>query len=68
MSRRKRRTTALKTDRSYKYVPLYSKSAQMKDEHQFEQSMKSGNVDWKSFQRLMVKDICANTKIIDHGP
>ena len=29
--------------------------------------METGNVDWGSFQRLMIRDICTNTKIIDTG-
>ena len=61
----KRRNSSRKSKEVY--VPVYSESALQKDEESFNQSIKSGNVDWKSFQRLMVRDICTNSKIIDTG-
>ena len=49
------------------YIPVYPEDAYRKDEKSFEKSMKNGNIDWSSFQRLMIKDICSNSKIIDTG-
>lgn len=49
------------------YVPIYSKDNYKKDEKSFNQSMKDGTIDWSSFQRLMVRDICTNSQIIDTG-
>ena len=49
------------------YVPVYSKKDYKNDEKQFDKSMKDGNVNWGSFKRLMLHDICTNTQIIDTG-
>ena len=49
------------------YVPVYSKKDYKNDEKQFDKSMKDGNVNWGSFKRLMLHDICTNTNIIDTG-
>ena len=48
-------------------VPVYTKSQYKKDKKQFEKSMKTGNVDFTNFQRLMIRDICTNTSVIDNG-
>lgn len=48
-------------------VPIYTKSDYKKDEDKFEKSMKSGNVDFSNFQRLMLRDICTNTSVIENG-
>ena len=61
----KRRNSSRKSKEVY--VPVYSESALQKDEESFNQSMKDGAIDWSSFQRLMVRDICTNSKIIDTG-
>ena len=45
------------------YVPVYSKPDYEKDEKDFNESMKTGNVNWNSFQRLLMNDLCYNTKI-----
>lgn len=52
---------------SEKYVPVYSKKQYEADEKKFDKSIQSGNVDWNSFQRLMIRDICTNTNIIETG-
>lgn len=48
-------------------VPIYTKSQYEKDEKQFEESMKTGKVDFTNFQRLMIRDLCMHTNIIDNG-
>ena len=49
------------------YVPIYSESDYKKDQETFEESMKTGKVDFTNFQRLMIRDICTNTSIIENG-
>ncbi len=49
------------------YVPVYSKSDYEKDEKDFNESMRTGNVNWNNFQRLLTHDLCYNTKIIETG-
>lgn len=48
-------------------VPVYTKSQYEKDEEQFEKSMKTGNVDFSNFQRLMTRDLCMHTSVIETG-
>ena len=51
-----------------KYVKLYDDIDAEKDEASFDASIKSGDiskVDWSAFQRLMFRDICTNTNIIE---
>ncbi len=48
-------------------VPVYTKSDYEKDEKKFEDSMKTGKVDFTNFQRLMLKEICTNTSVMDTG-
>ena len=48
-------------------VPVYTKSQYEKDEKQFEESMKTGKVDFSNFQRLMTRDLCIHTSVIDNG-
>lgn len=48
-------------------IPVYTKSQYEKDEKQFEDSMKTGNIDFTNFQRLMTRDLCINTSVIDDG-
>ena len=72
MSKRKNRRNSRtnynnQSDNSYAYVPVYSESDYQKDENNFNSSIKNGNVDWKSFSRLMIRDICTNTKILETG-
>ena len=50
-----------------KYVEAYSEDAYNRDEAKFDADMKSGNVDFSNFRRLMVHDILNNTKLIDTG-
>lgn len=50
-----------------KDISIYTELDYKNDEDKFEQSMKSGKVDFKNFQRLMIRDICTNTSVIDTG-
>ena len=50
-----------------KNVSIYNELDYKKDQEKFEQSMKTGQVDFKNFQRLMIRDICTNTSIIETG-
>lgn len=54
-------------NQSDKYVMAYSKSAYEADEKRFNEMADKGQVDWSSFQRLMVRDLAMNTRIIDDG-
>ena len=56
-----------KNNTKTKDVAIYTKSDYKNDQDKFEQSMKTGNVDFKNFQRLMIRDICTNTSVIDTG-
>lgn len=48
-------------------VPVYNKSQYEKDEKQFEESMKTNNLNLSSFQRLMMHDLCMHTSVIETG-
>ena len=48
-------------------VPVYTESDYKDDQSKFEKSMKTGKVDFKNFQRLMLRDICTNTSVIETG-
>lgn len=48
-------------------IPVYTKSKYKKDEEKFEESMKNGKIDFTSFQRLMIRDLCMHTSVIDNG-
>lgn len=56
-----------KNNTKTKDVSIYTESDYKKDEDKFEKSMKTGKVDFKNFQRLMIRDICTNTNIIETG-
>ena len=68
MSRKKIKTSSRNQNKqTTKYVQVYSKKDYKNDDRQFDKSMKDGNVNWGSFKRLMLHDICTNTQIIDTG-
>lgn len=48
-------------------VSVYTKSDYKRDEDSFEKSVKTGNVNWNSFSRLMTYDLCTRTSIIENG-
>ena len=47
--------------------PVYTELDYKNDQEKFEKSMQTGVLDLKSFQRLMIRDICTNTSIIETG-
>ena len=49
------------------YVPVYTKENYNNDEKKFNKSVEEGKINWTSFQRLMLNDLCMNTQIIDTG-
>ena len=67
MSRKRNKSSSKQSKTKYTYIPVYTKDNYEKDEKTFDKSMETGNVDWSSFQRLMIRDICTNSKIIDTG-
>ena len=48
-------------------VSVYTESDYKTDEKKFDKSMKTGNIDYSSFQRLMLRDFCMNTNVIETG-
>ena len=50
-----------------KNVSIYTESDYKNDQDKFEQSMKTGKVDFDNFKRLMLRDICTNTSVIETG-
>lgn len=48
-------------------VPIYTELDYRNDENKFEESMKTGKVDFSNFQRLMVRDLCLHTSVLDTG-
>ena len=58
----------MSTKRNYKYVKAYDKKDYQKDEKSFNDSVNNNKpVDFSSFKRLMISDICANTEVIETG-
>lgn len=59
-----------KKNKNAKHVVVYDKSDYQRDEEYFKKAEKSGDinqVDFSKFRRLMVSDLCANSKIIETG-
>ena len=56
-----------KNNKNTKDIPIYTESDYKNDQDKFEQSMKTGKMDFSTFQRLMIRDICTNTSIIETG-
>lgn len=48
-------------------IVAYSESDQMRDEKIFDKSIESNILDYSSFRRLMIKDLCMNSEIIETG-
>ena len=46
------------------YVPVYTDKDFQKDEAAFNDGMQKGKLNWESFQRLMIKDLVSNSKIL----
>ena len=48
-------------------VSVYTEADYKNDQNRFEESMKTGKVDFSNFQRLMIRDICTNTSVAETG-
>ena len=48
-------------------VSIYEEKDYKNDQNKFDNSMKTGKLDLRNFQRLMMRDLCINTSIIDNG-
>lgn len=48
-------------------IPIYTETDYKNDDKIFENNIKNGKIDFKNFQRLMLRDICTNTSIIETG-
>lgn len=48
-------------------LPIYTELDYKDDQEKFEKSMKTGKLDLSNFQRLMIRDICTNTGVIETG-
>ena len=46
---------------------IYTESDYKNDKKKFDESTKTGNVDWQNFSRLMTYDLCTRTSVIDNG-
>ena len=46
---------------------VYTKADYKNDQDRFYKSMKTGEVDWSNFSRLMTYDLCTRTSVIDNG-
>ena len=69
MGRRKHKSSYTQKQNVSKntYVTAYTKDDYEKDERKFNSLIDKGKVDWSSFQRLMIRDLCTNSKIIETG-
>lgn len=67
MGRRRRTNRQQNQKQTDKYVVAYSKKDYDSDEKKFNEMANNGKVEWSSFQRLMVRDLAMNTKILDTG-
>lgn len=51
-----------------KYKVIYDKNKYQKDEDNFKNAIDNkSDVNWGSFSRLMIHDLCSNSKIIENG-
>ena len=48
-------------------VSVYTEEDYKKDQNKFEESVKTGQLNLESFQRLMISDICRHTSVIENG-
>lgn len=56
-----------KNNKSYAYVPVYTKTDYDKDEKAFNKSLENGAVDLTAFRNLVSSDLCQKTQILDTG-
>ena len=58
----------IKNNNSSGSAVIYPYSAYQKDEKMFNHAVKNGSdMDWDGFKRLMIRDICSNSKVLDAG-
>lgn len=50
-----------------KVIPVYTKSNYEYDKQKFDKSMKTGELDLSVFHRLMTRDLCVNTSVVENG-
>lgn len=67
MSRKGKRKHYNNMNQTDRYVVAYSDKDYKADEKQFNELANKGKIDWSNFQRLMIRDLSMNTKIIDDG-
>ena len=68
MSRGRKPNRQPKTNnKSDNYVTAYSQKDYKSDEKKFNELANKGQIDWSNFQRLMIRDLAMNTRIIDDG-
>ena len=48
-------------------VSVYTETDYKNDQSKFDKSVKDGKIDFSSFHRLMIRDICTNTSVIETG-
>lgn len=46
---------------------IYTEADYKSDQKKFDESMKTGKVDWRNFSRLMTYDLCTRTSVISNG-
>lgn len=63
----RRRNRQNKKQINEKYVVAYPESSFQKDEQKFNDGIKNGSIDFSSFKRLMIHDLCTNSKVLETG-
>lgn len=46
---------------------IYAEADYKNDQKKFDESMKTGKVDWQNFSRLMTYDLCTRTNVVSNG-
>ena len=64
-NKRNRNRSVSKPNQNSVYVQAYTESDYQRDERNFNSAIKTGNVHWDEFKRLMMRDLCLNTSILD---
>lgn len=55
------------TQKDKRYVELYNEDDYRADDAAFDESMKTGKVDFSNFRRVMLRDLINNTELIETG-
>lgn len=53
------------SDKKEILVPIYTKAQKETDEQVFTNALDKDKIDWSSFSRLMINDLCINTEILN---